>query len=320
MRQRTHFATGLVALALAAGLLSACGGSSATATPTAGPSKPVIATDANGVAIAIPSAAPQRIVSLTPGNSEMLAAIGETSAVVGVDAFTDYPEEIAAKPKVTDPSAFGKTNLEQIISLKPDLVLSYSKYYADDEAKLRQAGIQVVDLPAGNLELTLNEILLTGQLTHQTDRAEALVTQLRAREAAVKAKVTSAAPVTVYLEVDDSTPGKPYVAGKGSFGDELLTDAGGKNIFGDVVAPSTDPQVSDEAILSANPQEVILTEDPSYGGDPAAFAQRPGYSVLDAVKNQRVYVIESNPVSRPGPRLIDALEQIAKLLHPDLFK
>ena len=83
--------TGLMSLALAAGLLSACGaGSTATqGTPTTGLTKPIIATDATGVAITIPANAPQRIISLTPGNSEMLAAVGETSAVVGVDAFTD---------------------------------------------------------------------------------------------------------------------------------------------------------------------------------------------------------------------------------------
>jgi iron complex transport system substrate-binding protein len=297
-------------------LLAACGTSSVTG-GTTGSTTPLIKTDVNGTAITIPTEAPQRIVSLTAGNSEMLAAIGVGSRIVAVDSTTNYPADLSGKPKVSDP-ATGAVNVEQVVALKPDLVLSWNHFSGDADQKLMQAGVTVVDLPGMDLSGTLTEIRLVGQLTHAESAANTLVDGLQKRIDTVKSKVASATPLSVYMEVGYS-PAPPYAFGAGSFGDEVIKLAGGTNIFGTETSGGGYPAVSDERIIAANPAVIILTEDPSYGGDPQQVAKRPGWADIAAVKNNKVYAINPDPIQRPGPRLVDALEQVAKLLHPEAF-
>jgi iron complex transport system substrate-binding protein len=135
---------------------------------------------------------------------------------------------------------------------------------------------------------------------------------------AVTQKVATAPKVTVYMEVGFSPP-PPYAFGGGSFGDDLIIVAGGTNIFAGDTANGGFPQVSEEDIIKDSPQVIILTEDPQYGGDPTQVAKRPGWSQIAAVQNHRVYAINPDLAERPGPRMVDALEQLAKDLHPDLF-
>jgi ABC-type Fe3+-hydroxamate transport system substrate-binding protein len=295
--------------------LAACGGGTATSQAS---NVPLIAKDAEGQAITIPAQAPQRIISLGATDSEILGALKEDSRVIGVDAYTDYPADLAAKPKVTD--ANGQPNVEQIVALKPDLVLAYGGEVYSAVNQLRAAHVNVVDLPALNLSGSLNEIVLVGQLVHETAIADTLVASLKARIAAVEQKVKGLPHVRVYMEADDSTPGKPYAFGGGSFGDELIKDAGGTNIFAGDTSGGGYPQVNDEAVIAANPQVIVLTEDPKYGGDPSLVYQRTGYSAVDAVQHHQVYQMNTDLFQRPGPRMIDGLEQLAKLLHPSAFK
>jgi iron complex transport system substrate-binding protein len=295
-------------------LLAACGSSSATGGTTTGSTKPLLDKDANGTAITIPATAPQRIVSLTAGNSEMLAAVGVSSRVVAVDSTTNFPADLASKPKVSDPT--GAVNVEQIVALKPDLVLSWNHFSGPDtDQKLMQAGVTVVDLPGMDLTGTLTEIRLVGQLTHTEAAANALVDGLQKRIATVKSKVANATPVSVYMEIG-YTPTSTYAFEVGSFGDEIIKLAGGTNIFG---SETSSGAVSDERIIAANPAFIILTGGPDFGGDPQSVGKRPGWADLAAVKSGKVYAINSDPVQRPGPRLVDALEQVAKLLHPEAF-
>lgn len=306
----------LVPLALAA-CGSGSGGPSASATATE-PTTPLIATDALGRPITIPASAPQRIISLEPSNSEILGALTVSARVIGVDNYTDYPADMAAKPKVTD--NYGSANVEQIVALKPDLVLDYGEFHPDADHQLAAASLDVVALPTpATLDQTLLEIRLVGQLVHAYDAATALTTSLQHRIDAVKSKVATAPKVNTYLESDYSTPGKPYVFGGGSFGDELIRDAGGTNVFGSNTEGGGYPQVSDEAVIAANPQAIVLTEDPSYGGNPQAVYSRPGWSAIAAVQNHRVFAIDGALVGRTGPRLVDGLEALAKDLHPELF-
>ena len=295
------------------GILAACGGSTGSSTAE----QPLIKTDALHNAIVIPASSPQRIISLGATDSEILGALKVDSRVIGVDTFTDYPADLAAKPKVTD--ANGQPNVEQIIALKPDLVLGFGGEVGAAERQLVQAHVNVVDLPATDLKGALTDLRLVGQLVHAEATANALANDLQRRIDAVKAAVKGQPTVSVYMEADNSTPGKPYVFGGGTFGDELIRDAGGTNVFGSNSTNSGYPQVNDEAILAANPQVIILTEDPHYGGDPSQVAKRPGWSVVDAVKNGRVYQMNPDLFQRLGPRVVDGLEQLAKVLHPDQF-
>jgi iron complex transport system substrate-binding protein len=278
---------------------------------------PLLSKDAHGTAITIPAKAPQRIVSLTPGDSEMLAAVGVSARVIGVDAFTNYPADMASKPKVT--GSDGTPNVEQIVALNPDLVLSWGDFTKQADAALLQAHVNVISLPVADLAGTLTEIRLVGQLTHTSAKAGAVVDALQRRIDAVKQKVSSATPVTVYMEVGFSPP-PPYAVGGGSFENEVLQDAGGTNIFASRTENGGYPSVSVESIIAANPQVIVLTEDPQYGGDPQQVYARAGWTGIAAVKAHRVYNINPDIVSRPGPRLVDALEQLAKLIHPELFQ
>lgn len=313
---RTRFVAPLVIVIamLAMLMLAACGTSSTT---TSAPEKPLLAKDANGTAITIPQQAPQHIVSLGATDSEILAALGAGSRVVAVDFYTDYPTDFAAKQKITDSS--GTANIEAIVALKPDLVLSFGGETSATDKRLMTAHISVVDLPQMDLTGSLMEMRLVGQLIHAESQANTLVTSLQTRIDVVKKKVASAQPVSVYMEADYSTPGKPFVFGGGSFGDELIRDAGGANIFGSNTGNGGYPQVSDETVIAAHPQVIILTEDPNYGGQPQLVYQRHGWSSIPAVQSKHVYAITPDLVQRAGPRLVDGLEQLAKLLHPELF-
>ena len=213
-------------------MLPACGqggnNQSTASTPTQTPT-PVVTLDAYGTPIVFPASAPQRIVSLVPNISEMLGALGLQGRVVGIDYYTNYPANLTSLPKVSDVN--GKYNVEQIVALKPDLVLSYGEDTRQYDAQLQNLGMHVVDLPSGDLSLTLQEILTVGRLTFTTQTANNLVSQLQSQIKDVKAKVAGTTAPKVLIESDYSTPGKPYVNGGGSFGDELVLDANGINIF-----------------------------------------------------------------------------------------
>ena len=295
-------------------LLTGCGqGSGSTSTSPTN----TTALDAYGKPIVFPTTAPQRIISLVPSMSEVLGALQLQSRVVAVDYNTDYPADIAALPKISDANA--TYNTEQIVALKPDLVLSTGGLTKTEDAQLVGLGLHVVDLPATNLSQSLQQIVLVGRLTFTESAGKTLQQQLQQQADQIKAKVAGTPAPKVLLEADDSEAGKPYVFGGGSFGDELLQDASATNIFHNQTSGGGYPQVTDEAIISANPQYVILTEDPKYGGNPQGVYQRPNWDSIDGVKMHHVYHLNTDIMQRPGPRLVQGLQCVAQLLHPDKF-
>jgi iron complex transport system substrate-binding protein len=300
-------------------LLAACGQAGATtstssASPTA-TSTP--ARDVYGTPIVFPTTAPQRIISLSPSISEILGALHLENRVIAVDFYTTMPAELTKRPKISNAS--GVYNVEQIVALKPDLVLSDGALTKTYDSQLATLGLHVVDLPGTTLAQVLQKILLVGQLTSTQNTAQTLVDQLRQQIASIKASVASTPAPTVLLEVDDSVAGKPYVFGGGSFGDELALDANGSDIFHSDSSNGGYPQVTDEAIIAANPQFVILTEDPSYGGNPALVYKRPNWSGIAALKTHQVYALNVNIMQHPSQRLVDGLRCLAQLLHPQKF-
>ncbi|MDQ2905188.1 MAG: ABC transporter substrate-binding protein [Ktedonobacteraceae bacterium] len=300
-------------------LLTACGqgqsttGSTSTPAPTA---TSVPALDAYGTPIAFPTKAPQRIISMVPSISEILGALNLQQRVVAVDSFTDYPAALAALPKI---SSNGKYSIEQIIGLKPDLVLSYGGDTRQYDTQLKSQGLNVVDLPSANLTQILQQIRLVGRLTFTQDAANGLASQLQQQIDQVKTAVAGTTAPKAMIEADDSTQNKPYVFGGGSFGDELLRDAQAQNVFGSNTGGGGFPQVSLEAVISANPQYIILTEDPAYGGNVAAVYKRANWGNIAALKQNHVYRINSSLLGRPGPRLVEGLRCIAQIIHPDKF-
>lgn len=298
-------------------LLTACGQSSSPATGAKPTSTPTVTLDFYGTPIVFPTTAPRRIVSLLPSTSEMLGALHLQGQVVAVDYYTSYPPELTSLPKVSDVN--GKYNVEQIVALKPDLILSWGGETKVYDQQLKSLGLDVVDLPITNFSGVLQQILLVGRLSFTEGTAVSLVNQLQQQINQIKAAVAGTAAPRVLLEVDDSTPGKPYVFGGGSFGNELLQDADGINIFHDNTSGGGYPQVTDEAVISANPQFVILTEDPAYGGNPALVYKRPNWSSIDALTLRQVYRINVNIMQHPSQRLVEGLRCLAQLIHPDKF-
>ena len=149
--------------------------------------------------------------------------------------------------------------------------------------------------------------------------ASSLVEAMKARIAAVEAKVKGAARARVFYEVDATDPSKPYTAGPGSFIDNLVTKAGGQNIFSD--AEAAYPQVGLESVVARDPEVVLLGDSlvPYNPQTPAMVAARSGWGQVTAVKRGAVLPVDGDLTTRPGPRIVEGLEAIAKALHPELF-
>jgi iron complex transport system substrate-binding protein len=290
------------------------------AAPTEAPTDPAgeTLTFTDGLGREITLAGPaQRIVSLAPSNTEILFAIGAGDQVVGRDEFADYPEE--AKSIESIGGSFGEYNAEAIVALEPDLVLAAEINPPELVKQLEDLGLTVYYLKNPlTIEEMYGNLEIVGQLTgHNTAD---LVDSLKERVGAVDEKVAlaSARPV-VFYEIDATDPAKPYTYGPGTFGDLLITRAGGVNLATEAGITDSYPQISLEQIVAANP-DVIVLGDSMWGVTPESVQARPGWEALDAVTNNRIFPFDDNLVSRPGPRLVDGLEQLAKLLHPDLFE
>ena len=289
----------------------------ATEAPTAIPADTTITlTDGLGREVKLTGPA-QRVVSLAPSNTEILFAVGAGPQVVGRDEFSDYPAEAAAVDSVG--GSMGQYSAEAIVALKPDLVLAAEINTPELVKQLEGLGLTVYYLKnPTTLEEMYGNLEIVGQLTGQ-DVTE-LVDSLKARVQAVDEKIAplSSRP-TVFYEIDATDASKPYSYGPGTFGDLLIQRAGGANLVSLAGITDAYPQVSLEQLVAANPSMIILG-DSMWGVTPESVLARAGWEGLDAVKNNQIFAFDDNLVSRPGPRLVDGLEQLAKLLHPDAFK
>jgi iron complex transport system substrate-binding protein len=288
-----------------------------TALPSPTPTSPATQlTDGLNRPVSLPGPA-QRIVSLAPSNTEILFAASAGTQVVGRDSFSDYPE--AAKAVQDIGGSMGKYNTEAIVALHPDLVLAGEINPPELVNSLQQLGLTVYYLKnPTTLEEMYANVETVGSLTGHASQAKTLVDSLKARVSAVDAKIAplSSRP-TVYYELDATEPTKPYTAGPGTFVDLLISRAGGSNIGANLTSQWA--QISLEQLVVTNPNIIVLG-DSAYGISAESVKSRSGWEVLDAVKNDRIYPFDDNLVSRPGPRLVDGLEALAKLLHPDAFK
>lgn len=288
----------------------------ATEAPTASPA-PAALTFIDGLGREITLEGPaQRIVSLAPSNTEILFAVGAGDQVVGRDEFSDYPE--AAKKVTNIGSAFETLNTEVIVSLEPDLVLAAEINTPEQVKQLEDLGITVYYLNNPHtLEQMYINLEIVSQLTGTEPEAATLIESLKKRVAAVDEKIASiSSRPSVFYELDSTDPAKPFTAGKDTFITLLIERAGGSNIAAEL---ESYPQMSLEQIVAADP-EIVILGDSMWGVTPEAAAARPGWESLSAVKNGQVLPFDDNLVSRPGPRLVDGLEELARLLHPEVFR
>jgi iron complex transport system substrate-binding protein len=304
---RWPFATLIVLFAALA--LSACGGdgeNSQDSKPAA--SFPLTITQGDGQQLTL-ERPPQRIVSLAAHATEILCAIGAGGQLVAVERFANCPLESKAKAEL---DAF-LPNLEAIAGYRPDLVYAFSGRN-DSVPAMRRVGLTVLylELP-DTLEGVFEHIDLFGRLSGHSQEAQALVKSMRQRLDAVKGRLAdvSRGP-RIFHELSDDY----YSAGPNSFVGDFYTFLKAQNIAAG--AATAYPQLSEEVIIQRDP-EVIVLADEDAGVTVESVRSRSGWRNVAAVRNNRICVIDADVISRPGPRIVDALEALAKCLYPQRF-
>lgn len=252
---------------------------------------------------------PLRIVSLSPSHTEVLFALGIGDRVVGRTDFCDYPDTTKNIPSV---GGYSQPSLESILIVQPDLVIAAFGTAQELLDQLRELGIKVVGYNPNTLDDVLKHIWEIGKITGSEEKAAELIDDMRVRIDQVKEKVREANRPLVFWEVWHDPL---YSAGPGSYIDDLINIAGGVNLASDADTPW--PVYSLEVLLVKNPDIYIATKD--QWSSPGNIHDRPGYDQIKAIKSDRVFVIDANNVNRPGPRLVDGLETIVRLIHPELF-
>jgi iron complex transport system substrate-binding protein len=252
-----------------------------------------------------------RIVSLAPNLTEIVYAVGAGDRLVGDTTYCDYPEAAKSVTKVGDTM---HPSIERIIALKPQIVLVSTA--SQLEAFTKQLADQQIVVYVTNprtLDEVFHSVETLGDLFGNHDRAAGVANELRRRTAAIQAALKSANSTRVFYQVS----GEPlYTIGRESYLTDLVKRAGGVSVTADV--PGAFPRYSDEAALAAKPDAIILPTGGSMGSANSTVA--PALKNSPAVLNNRVYRINDDYLSRPGPRLIDGLEQMARGLQPEAFK
>lgn len=257
---------------------------------------------------------PQRIVSLAPSHTETLFALGLDTKIVGVTTYCDFPPQAQSKEKV---GGFSDPSLEKILALHPDLVVGTDLHVTVAE-ELERAGIPVLIFHPHNVEETLHCITLIGKATGAEDAAALLVEAINRQVNEVVEKVSKASEKPrVYYEIWHDPL---MTAGPGTVIDDLIRLAGGINVAADAATPY--PTYSQEVLLKKNPQIMLH----SYGHGSQAnigleeIRKRSGWEKMECVQTGRIYSLDANLITRPGPRIGEGLQEIARIIHPELFK
>ena len=265
---------------------------------------PLTLKDDLGRSVTIP-AEPRRIIALLPTHTETVFALGAGERLVGRDAYSDFPAEAARVPSVGD---LFTPNLELILSLKPDLVLSSE--YGTLTPALEKAGITVWAGGAQTFEDVFETISTIGTMLNREARAESINAGIRQDVRDIETVTRAVKKVSVYYEIDPT----PYTVGPNSFVGSLLAKAGGLNII--PAALGDFPKINPEIVVAANPAVIVGTSREDAG-------RRPGWGGIPAVRNGRVHKLtkaQDDVVSRAGPRVAEGLRVLARILHPDLFR
>ncbi len=236
--------------------------------------------------------------------------------MVGVTDYCNYPPEVKQKPSI---GGFSNPNIEKVVALSPDLVLAASIHQTGVIPNFEQRGITVFALDPKTLDDVLTAISLVGKITGREKEASRLVADMQARIKSVTDK-TSNLPEAQKPKVFYVTWHDPLMAaGSGTLHDELIRKAGGVNIAQNLTGYAG---ISLEAVIQANPQVIIAGVGMGAGADaPFQFAKtEPRLKDTDARLKDRVYSINTELVGRAGPRIVDALEEFSRFIHPELFK
>ncbi len=263
---------------------------------------------------------PKKIVSISPGATEILFALGLGEKVVGVDTYSDYPE---ATENITKVGTFSNPSLEKIVELNPDLILATGGVQRSFIDKLQELGwvLAALNYEEGVTGI-LSNIILVGKITGLEEAAETLVNDMNERIQEITDKtqnLTMEERPRVYIEFYFSE--KAYRSfGSTSLVNELIYMAGGYNVFADT--PIQHITTSDEQVIKVDPEVIFISKTAmsvSCGLTPDIIRGRDGWGDISAVKSNEIYEIEGTSLTRPCPRIVDALETLAEYIHPELF-
>ncbi len=255
---------------------------------------------------------PEHVVSLAPSITEIVFAIGEGGRLKGVTQHCDFPAAAQSLPKV---GSYVHLDLERIVALKPDLCIAVRDGNPRSAVdRLVALGIPVYAVDPRNLDTVVDTVLEIGQLLNATPKAQYLAKGMRARIDRVKTRVAGA----------QSTPGVffqiglvPIVSvGSNTLIHELITVAGGRNLAD---GPTSYPRFSKEQVLALQPEIVIITSMTREQDLDPVKDEWERFHSLPAVRNKRIFIVDANLFDRPTPRLIDGLETLAGIIHPELF-
>jgi iron complex transport system substrate-binding protein len=257
---------------------------------------------------------PQRLISLSPSNTEIAFALGLSDRIVGVTEYCNYPPEAQEKEIV---GGFSTPNLEKILELEPGLVIA-STIHVEEVPRLEEMGIPVLVIESITMVDLFTSISLVSEVAGVPENGEELIASMRERIEAVEAvvgQIPEEDKIKIYYEVYSD----PLMsAGSNAFVNEIITLSGGINIFGEI--NESYPQISAEVVAERMPDMILY---PDYHGTAdlmeETMAARPGWESVPAVLNGNIYAISDDTFARPGPRVVEAIEEAARLFYPDLF-
>lgn len=314
----------LLILLLSIGVLAACGeqkepvkeeGKSSNEQKGEETAFPLTIKDALDNEVTI-EAKPEKIVSLIPSNTEIAFALGLGDEVVGVSNFDNYPEEALKKEKIGDM----ELNIEKIISLQPNLVLAHES--TADSAKeglqqLRDAGITVLVInDALNFDQVFGTIEMIGKATGETQKAEELINSMQDKLAEIKTKAEEIKEKKkVFVEVSPAP--EVFTTGKNTFMNEMINLINAENIASDQEGWI---KMDQEAVIDRNPDVIVTTYGFYTENATELVLSRQGWENVNAIKNKQVIDVDSDTVTRSGPRIVEGVEELAKAVYPEVFK
>lgn len=260
--------------------------------------------------------APQKIASTSPSETETLFALGLGDSIVGVSDFCDFPAEAKAKPKL---GSITKPNEEAMIASGAEIILGGVSMKMPTVEKLRELKLNVYKVEPKTIDEVLSNILLLGQIFDKQEQAEKVVAQMKAERDKVVTAVKDLKPEQKKKVFIEFSPG--WTVGQGEFMDELITLSGGINVAG---TEKSYVKFSEEKIIADNPQVILYPKDlidsKQKKNLDAIIKERGGWEKIDAIKNGRLVGVDNNMMSRPGPRITQALTEFAKGIYPELVK
>jgi len=281
-----------------------CKNQSAVETPIAVSSREI--TDDSGRRVFLPENV-ERAISLAPNLTEIAFAVGAGDQLVGVTTFCNYPAEAQKIQKIGDTQT---PNIENIITLRPQIVLVSTASQVENFSKtLEQQGITVFITNPNSLDDIYKTVYQFGEIFDKNEMAQQVVEELKGRVADVEARTDSAEAVKVFLQISREPL---FTIGKDSFMTDLIRRAGGVSVTAE--SETAYPNLSKETAFAINPEAIILSDSEDNREPNDVFKNSPAW------RNGKVFKINADLISRPAPRIVDALEQMAKSLYPESFQ